>query len=71
MILKDQKRKETIMDQINDIKELYKCHFTAKETAEQMKISYAVISNIYRGLKVAGIIKYDRLILKEVINDAR
>ena len=59
------------MDQINDIKELYKCHFSAKETAERMNTSYAVISNIYRGFKAAGIIKYDRLILKEAINDAR
>jgi len=59
------------MDRINDIKELYKCHFTAKETAEQMNISYAVISNIYRGFKAANIIKYDRLTLKETVNDAR
>ena len=59
------------MDQINDIKELYKCHFSAKETAEQMNLSYAVVSNIYRGLKAAGIIKHDRLILKEAINDAK
>jgi hypothetical protein len=46
--------------ELKTIKELYKCHFTAKETAGMMNFSYAVISNIFRGFIVAKIHKYDR-----------
>lgn len=52
--------------------ELYKCHFTAKETATILKLSYAVIVNVYRGIRFARTNQYNRFTLssKEILNDA-
>ena len=60
--------------QVKTIKELYKCHFTGKEVALMMKLSYAVIANLYRGFKGGEITKYDRYDLsleKEIRHDAK
>lgn len=51
------------------VTELFKCHFSAKETAAILELSYAVVINIYRGLKFAKIKQYDRLTLSECIDD--
>jgi intein-encoded DNA endonuclease-like protein len=40
--------------------ELYKCHFTARETAALMDIEYSRIAAIFRGFKIS-VKKYDRL----------
>lgn len=41
--------------------ELYKCHYSATDAANYMDIKYHTISHVYRGFKLAGIEKYDRL----------
>ncbi len=41
--------------------ELYKSHFTAKETSSLTDLSYNKIAALFRGFKVAQIEKYDRL----------
>ena len=46
-------------------KELYKCHFTPLEASEIVGKSYQVMINLYRGLRMANIKKYDRLTLSD------
>lgn len=43
------------------IVELYRSHFTAKETAALVDIDYGRIAAIFRGFKVAQVKQYDRL----------
>jgi len=41
-------------------KELYKAHFTAKETSAQLSYSYATIRNLYRGFDLLKVTKFNR-----------
>ena len=50
---------------------LYKCHFTAMETAEQVPFGYQTVLHYFKGFRLLGIKKYNRLDLMETNNDAR
>lgn len=50
---------------MKQVTELFKCHFTAKEVAATLGLSYAVVINVYRGLRFAKVKQYDRLTLSE------
>lgn len=49
-----QEEKETILN-------LYKCHFTAREVAEQVPYGYQTIQSWFRSFKMMDIEKYNRL----------
>ena len=52
--------------------ELYKAHYSAKETAKITNYSYQTIVAMYRNYKLMGIKQYDRsnLIPKEILSNA-
>jgi len=61
------------MDFTSDTKtiilEMYKAHYSAKETALTINAPYQKITAIFRGFKVAGINKYDRLHLSPTLSN--
>ena len=52
---------------------LYKCHFTAREVAEQLRFGYQTIQNYFRSFKLLDIEKYNRLDLipEDIAHDAQ
>jgi len=54
-----------VYEDIKIIKELYRCHFTRRETAKITGKSYAVISTIFHTFENSDIEQYDRRQLSE------
>ncbi len=54
------------------ILELYKCHYTAKEVSDLISFGYGTVITYFRSFDVANVKKYDRLNLipEEMSNDA-
>jgi len=78
MYLKDNKRKEKTMkywferqENIQQVIELYKCHYTAKEIAEKTGKPYHSIITLIRGFKVASITKYNRSQLSPILQSSK
>lgn len=59
-------RQENIQQMI----ELYKCHYTAKEIAKKTGKPYHSIITLFRGFKVASIEKYDRSQLSPILKSS-
>jgi hypothetical protein len=55
------------------ILEMYKCHYTAKEVACLVPFGYGTIITYFRSFDLVGVSKYDRLNLipEEMCNDAK